>query len=319
MACLVGIDEAGFGPLLGPLVVSSSAFSIPDNLLSKNLWQLLKKSTAVKRSHLAGRLLIADSKKAYTPSLGIGHLTRTVLACLHCQNKEPQKLSDLLSILCPEYLDHIASYPWYSNAADYPLSYNKTDVKIAAHVFANDLSANNMKLLSLKSCCLDVEQYNDMVAAVKNKSICLFSITSRLIQSAWDCCDDKLLHVIIDRQGGRSHYRRNLQLMFDSFDLAILKETNTTSSYELSKNNRKMIIHFVVAADSKFLPASLASMVSKFLRELMVDNINRYFTSFNPALKPTAGYWTDGLRFIKDLKTLIPHVPYDSNQLIRSR
>jgi len=55
------------------------------------------------------------------------------------------------------------------------------------------------------------------------------------------------------------------------------------------------------------------------LRELLVSNINRYFAGFHAGLRPTAGYWKDGLRFIEDLRTNIPHVQYDSNQLIRCR
>ena len=80
-----------------------------------------------------------------------------------------------------------------------------------------------------------------------------------------------------------------------------------------------MRLHFVVGADERFLPVSLASMVSKYLRELLVDNINRYFSGFDAELKPTAGYWKDGLRFIEDLKKKIPHVQYESEQLIRCR
>ena len=80
-----------------------------------------------------------------------------------------------------------------------------------------------------------------------------------------------------------------------------------------------MRLHFVVGADERFLPVSLASMVSKYLRELLVDNINRYFVRFNACLRPTAGYWKDGLRFIKDLKENIPHVQFDDEQLIRCR
>ena len=66
MAVLVGIDEAGFGPILGPLVVSSSTFSLPDNLVEADLWRLLRKGVSMTRKHLAGRLLITDSKKAYS-------------------------------------------------------------------------------------------------------------------------------------------------------------------------------------------------------------------------------------------------------------
>jgi len=80
-----------------------------------------------------------------------------------------------------------------------------------------------------------------------------------------------------------------------------------------------MRLHFVVGADERFFPVSLASMVSKYLRELLVGNINRYFTGYHTALKPTAGYWKDGLRFIEDLRKNVPPVQFDSNQLIRCR
>jgi hypothetical protein len=60
-------------------------------------------------------------------------------------------------------------------------------------------------------------------------------------------------------------------------------------------------------------------MLSKYLRELLVANINRYFAGFGAELKPTAGYYKDGLRFIRDLRTHLPHVEFDDNQLIRCR
>ena len=98
MAILVGIDEAGFGPILGPLVVSSSTFSLPHRLVKADLWQILRKSVGNKRKRLAGRLLVTDSKKAYSKSLGIKHLQRTVLACLRCLYKQPVTLTELLTL-----------------------------------------------------------------------------------------------------------------------------------------------------------------------------------------------------------------------------
>ena len=107
--------------------------------------------------------------------------------------------------------------------------------------------------------------------------------------------------------------------MFSDMELTILRETPATSSYELKTSGRGMRLHFVVKADDRFLPVSLASMTSKYLRELIVGNINRYFNSFGADLKPTAGYWKDGLRLIEDIKTHLPDVRFDSEQLIRSR
>ncbi len=318
MVVLAGIDEAGFGPILGPLVVSSSAFSIPDNFLTADLWQILRKSVGNMRKHLAGRLLITDSKKAYSKQKGIGHLQRTVLACLECLGKNPATLTELLALLSPDCIGRLGDYPWHRDIADYRLSADVNDLAIAASVLKEDLASNGIELLGLKSCCLDVAYYNKMVGSVKNKASVLFTAVSQLIKNVFDNFAGDEVQVIVDRQGGRTRYRRNLQRMFPDMELAIIKEDQTTSSYELKANGRQMRLHFVVGADQRFFPVSLASMVSKYIRELLVDNMNRYFTGLVPELKPTAGYWKDGLRFIEDLKK-IPHVTFDSSRLIRCR
>jgi len=319
MAVLVGIDEAGFGPILGPLVVSSSTFSLPAHLAEANLWRVLRKSVGNRRKHLGGRLLIADSKKAYSRALGIKHLERTVLAALKCVNKEPATLTDLLVMLSPDSLERIKRYPWYKQADSYQISSCRTDRTIASEVLQNEMASEDIELLSLESCCLDVEYYNRMVAAVKNKASVLFTATSRLIKSAYDDFEGDLLRIVVDRQGGRVRYRKALQRMFPDMQLKILSEENKTSSYELGSDGRKMRLHFVVGADDLFLPVSLASMVSKYIRELLVDNINRYFIGFAADLRPTAGYWKDGMRFIRELRANFSDVKFDSNQLIRCR
>ena len=319
MVVFVGIDEAGYGPILGPLVVSSSTFSLPHNLISSDLWQILSKSVSDRRKRLAGRLLITDSKKAYSKSAGIKHLERTVLTALKCLDKEPATLTGLLELLCPSCLERLSDYPWYQDIGDYFFSIDNADKEIASAVLTDDLASNSIDLLDLKSCCLDVAYYNKMVAAVKNKANVLFSATCTLIKSAYDNFAGDDLQIIVDRQGGRAHYRNSLQRMFGDMELKILCESPVTSSYELRAGGKSMRVHFVVGADGRFLPVSLASMVSKYLRELLIGSINRYFTGFHDGLKPTAGYWQDGLRFIEDIKTSLPDVKFDSDQLIRSR
>jgi len=319
MAILVGIDEAGFGPILGPLVVSSSVFRVPETIIWKNLWEVLRTSTSAKRTSLRGRLLIVDSKKAFTRSLGIKHLRRTVLAVLKHLGTEPKRAGELISALCPDCLEHIEGYPWYKQLDDYPLEGDSADIAIGASMFRTDLAGNHIELLSLKSRCLEVAYYNRMVAVVNNKAKVLFSAVAELISDAVIRYKDENLEIIADRQGGRSHYRRELQLLFGGADLRILREDEDVSSYELMLDGRKVRVYFMVGADDKYLPVSLASMACKYLREVLVDNINRYFIGFNSTLKPTAGYWKDGLRFIEDIKTHIPNVSFDSNQLIRCR
>jgi ribonuclease HII len=297
MVVLVGIDEAGFGPILGPLVVSSSTFSLPHHLLTSDLWQILRRSVANKRKRLAGRLLMA-----------FGYLGR-----------EPATLTELIELLCPACLERLSDYPWYRDAGSQPILTDVADKAIASEVLADDLTSNGIELLELKSCCLDVAYYNKMVSSVKNKANVLFTATSQLIKEAFDNFAGDDLQIMVDRQGGRVRYRKNLQRMFPDMELKILRESPAASSYELQTDGRGMRIHFVVGADDRFLPVSLASMVSKYLRELLIGSMNRYFAGFDTDLKPTAGYWKDGSRFIEDLRTNLPHVEFDSNQLIRCR
>ena len=64
MPWVVGIDEAGYGPNLGPLVQAAVALNLPDGDTAG--WDTLK--PVVRRCHekADGRLLIDDSKKVYT-------------------------------------------------------------------------------------------------------------------------------------------------------------------------------------------------------------------------------------------------------------
>ena len=319
MAVLIGIDEAGYGPILGPLVVSSVAFSIPDELLKADLWKVLNRAVAKQKKHLAGRLLITDSKKAYSKSIGLVHLRRAVLAHLSCLKKYPAAAGDLLEILAPQSCTRLVEYPWYNELFEKDLG-RKDDIEIASVVLQNTLSSNNMKLLNIVSDCLDVGYYNQRVSVVKNKARVLFTSIAGLIKQAFESTYvDKNLQIIVDRQSGRTNYQRLLGLMFPDLELAIIRQDKSVSSYELRGFGKMMRLHFALKADENFLSVSLASMTSKYVRQLLVESINHYFINNCAHLKPTAGYWKDGLRFIKDLETNLPDLAYDRAKLIRSR
>ena len=43
-------------------------------------------------------------------------------------------------------------------------------------------------------------------------------------------------------------------------------------------------------------------MISKYLRELLMHRFNAYWKSLIPEVQPTAGYYSDGVRFLRDIE-----------------
>lgn len=319
MAIIVGIDEAGVGPILGPLVVTSTAFSVPDELVTKDLWQLLRKSTAKTKKNLIGRLLISDSKKAYTRSAGLGHLQRTSLAALKCLNLTPANLNQLMHQIAPECASCFSRYPWYKNLHAGKIPTDSKDIHLAASVFARDMNENGLSLEKIYSTCFDVYRYNEMIKKTDNKSSTVFGVTCTHIQKAFDYFAGENLHLIVDRQGGRTRYGSHLMKIFPSASLTILKENSLISSYELISAEYNARIHFVVKADDKHLPVSLSSMMSKYIRELFMAEINSWFARYDQNLKPTAGYYSDGKRFLDHLDKHMTDLKFDRGLLVRLR
>ncbi len=328
MAVLAGIDEAGYGPLLGPLVVSSVVLEVPDELLKADLWHLLEDAVTKTKKHAKGRLLITDSKKAYSKSSGIRQLQRTVLAALaNLPHTHPDGIStaaELIETVCPACKNRLAEYSWYKDMAHVSLNDHAEDTHLAASVLSQSLRHHDIRLFNVSSYCLDAGHYNQMVKKVNNKASVLFTAVCTLINHIMNATYEtpeqaKNLHILIDRHGGRSYYLELLQKMFPSLEFKVLKQNDTISSYRLSSWSKTVNVHFVLKADDHYLPVSLASMVSKYLREVLIEMLNAYFVSHYNDLKPTAGYWQDGQRFVREIREFLPHVKYDMDRLVRMK
>jgi len=233
--------------------------------------------------------------------------------------KRPADLAELLRRLCPDCVARLAEYPWYQDMQNCPLTAASGDAKIALKVFTEDLQTQGATLVDLRTCCLDVAYFNRMVNNVRNKSQVLFIAVTQLIQTLLSRFPAETVYVQVDRQGGRSHYRENLLRSFPDMELTVVQEDDECSVYEMSSGTGKVRLRFEVEADDRYLPVSLASMVSKYVRELLMDRMNLYFAKMDAGLRPTAGYWQDGQRFIEDLRMRLPDMRIDRERLIRCR
>jgi ribonuclease HII len=316
---LLGIDEAGYGPLLGPLVISSVAMSLPDELAGIPLWQLLAGGIADKIRAANGRLVILDSKKLYNAgSKDLRELERSALGGIKLTGANiPQSLDELLKAVSLETDPHLC-HPWYCHAPlPLPRAIEPASLSLSANLLAREMKSVGAELIAVKTVPLVESRYNHLVRLIKNKSEIVFSQTVRLIMEIINRHPDKKILITVDKEGGKDHYLRNLMRAFPDAGLTIQSEGSDESSYLLAFQDRSITIQFCKKGESKHMLIAWASIVSKYVREIFMHQFNAYWTALNPDLTPTAGYWEDGQRFMKDIAPLLKKTGISENDLIR--
>lgn len=323
---LAGIDEAGYGPILGPLSVACCAMRFPggaDSLAGPPpcAWKALRRCVSKKRDRKGRKLQINDSKQVYSPAAGLLELERSVLAWNFAAGNEAASLGALLREVAPDVLEDVKGVDWYRPADDerHPLEAGATGVAISANALRQECRQKGIELFPARARLLLEEPFNRMTAATRNKSSVLFSLAASHIDHLLREYAAEGVQIICDRHGGRSHYASLLRLMFEEWDLTVISETESRAEYTLQRGAANARLVFAEKADATCLPTAMASMVAKYLRERFMNRFNAFWRSHAPELKPTAGYWNDGLRFLDDIGPLRKRLRIEDARLIRQR
>ncbi len=316
---LVGIDEAGYGPTLGPLVVSASAFRIAEP--ETDLWEVLRES--VTRKPDGARVPVNDSKKIHRPGKGLGPLEEGVIPFVRCCLDPPP--ADLRSLLC--YLGrstgaagYLESYPWYRGRnLDLPADSYGNLLRVLAERLRGDLERGGVEFLGLASAPVEVIRFNEILDASRNKAMVPFSAISMILRRVARTFRDEDVHVVVDRQGGRINYARLLFEHVKPRSIGIETQSGELSRYVLRGRRRAMHVTFTREGDSKSFAVALASMTSKYIRELHMTLFNRFWHEHAESLRPTAGYPTDARRFLRETAALRRRMGVADDILIRRR
>ena len=80
-----------------------------------------------------------------------------------------------------------------------------------------------------------------------------------------------------------------------------------------------MQLEFRERAEQASFAVALASCLAKYVRESCMQAFNAYFAELDPALRPTAGYVSDGRRWLQDARSAIERSGIPSEALVRTR
>jgi hypothetical protein len=341
---LIGIDEAGYGPKIGPLCHGYCAFRCPEqneqagqkDSAPPDLWALLHPS-AMKFPAFEGSIPVDDSKRIHTADRSLKALTHGVRSFLDCLPPEskPAILDDLYSALlsiidrsrleedawaaaksetteAPEPEKPVSKRSGKKNKLPEPPPENIPPLKDA-------LANAEVSILSIGARAMSAKHYNSALKSGNKADVSWTVIVEQLESLLRLAQPGESVYISIDRQGGRKFYAGRMGNLFAGSMPWVESETPHQSVYKIEHDGRTIRVAFLVNADGLHFPVALGSMAAKLTRELCMRRLNAYFKSHEPTLKPTAGYYGDASRFLRETKALRKKLGIDNEHLIRMK
>ena len=325
---LAGIDEAGYGPLLGPLCVGLSVFSVchdETDTSVPNLWTLLNGAVCREPGRAGARdakhrIPVADSKSLKLSNSSktvhpLVHLERAVLAfaeVLHDRKFESD--AALFAALNAEFPAHHA---YQAQPTPLPIAVDATESGICRNILQRSCVSASVKIEEMRCRVMSESEFNHIILSTRNKGETTASAFGAHLRHVWERFastthdgNPSRLGIVCDRLGGRACYAGILQRELPGVHVETIEETDTRSSYVVTADEKRAGISFLTEGESAHMSVALASMIAKYVREVMMSRFNTYFTLLarNTAgfeLKPTAGYALDGRRWLEDAAKLL--------------
>ena len=299
VAVLIGTDEAGYGPNLGPLVVSATSWKIPADRMDVDLFAEFS-PVVVNQANRAGpatHVPMADSKQLYRPGAGWRDLELGLFTSLRQLGALPTGWREVWERLDPRPTLWSDAPPWYVDfQASIPRDVTVEVIEQFQTKLAVRLETAGIRLTHVRSRVVFPQELNRLIESLGNKAAALSQITLELVRDLLDETSGERTLVHCDKHGGRNKYGPLLQQTFPDYLVEVRKEGRSESVYRWGAARRRVEARFVAGGEG-FLPSALASMACKYLRELAMWAFNEFWCERVKELVPTAGYPVDARRF----------------------
>lgn len=317
---IIGIDEAGYGPNLGPFVMTAVACRVSDHCCDADLWHLLRRAVRRCSETDEGQLLIDDSKRVYTTK-GLAGLEHGVLALLWGSDvRNLDSLAALIDSACPNNGEELRCEVWYRGDQTLPVHLAPAELEKGATHFAAACTAVDLECWQLRSVVVLPLRFNALLDEGGTKGHILAHALTHLL--CWHCDNlpgEEDLAFFIDKHGGRNFYAAMIQHALPGRIVFTERESMACSAYRIHGLERNVRLRFQPRADAEHLCVALASMFSKYLREVLMLEFNRFWREHIPDLKPTAGYPGDAARFFQEIRPTIEKLRLREDSLWRRK
>ena len=294
----VGVDEAGYGPNLGPLVMTAVvARSVSDT--QPDIWQDLKHISRARPLAAGTKLIIDDSKAVMARADGLAWLEKAFVSIAATIGQD-RKLTDTGQWWTTAFGSEVSGGDELKNWQDVPVGLRLPDTDTAEF-----LKCRKWKVCAAQVRVVGPQEFNELLGDPPNKSTAhglVFRDLMRWLQTQVPAGDN--LRIVSDKHAGRKHYNDLIMDCFPGCWVHKVLEKQELSRYRIQTAEMAAEIEFRVQADAANGLVALASMVSKYLRERWMEEFNAWFASRMPGIRPTAGYPVDAKRFAEDIRNL---------------